>query len=108
MKELPSASIRSAPLASLMNTGVAPGMDLKERTGEETPPGMSLTASAKSFSDFAYRSLGLISLAMGDKHKRYGEWGKIGSIRSIGEFFGIRGPGFEVWNALVPQNRTRN
>jgi hypothetical protein len=64
-----------------MKTGDMP-TDLNERTGEETPPGMSFWASAKSFSDRAYReagagaALGLDVLAMGGKCKRKAEIGR--------------------------------
>src|SRR3954447_18688037 len=44
---LPSTSMRMAPSASLMKTGVPP-TPLKARTGEETPPGMRVWARAKA------------------------------------------------------------
>ena len=52
-----------------MNTGNA-STALDDRTGDDTPPGISFTASANNFSDFAYRDLGFTTLAIARKCKR--------------------------------------
>ena len=49
---LPSSSQIYAPLAFLINGGVPP-TDLKARTGELTPPGISVFAFWNNFSDFS-------------------------------------------------------
>jgi len=50
MYSLPSTSHALLPLTRSKTTG-SPPTDLKARTGEETPPGIKLRASAMSSSD---------------------------------------------------------
>ena len=47
---LPSASVSQYPWAEVMNRGVPP-TEVKARTGEFTPPGMTAQASANSFAE---------------------------------------------------------
>ena len=52
MYELPSTSVISAPLPEDTKNGSVPTVE-KERTGEETPPGIKVRASWKSRWDLA-------------------------------------------------------
>ena len=47
---LPSASVSQYPWAEVMNRGVPP-TEVKARTGEFTPPGITAQASANSFAE---------------------------------------------------------